>query len=582
EVTLQGDGWTGLNHTHLVSFMASTAKAKIYTVAVFDTSKDRKTAEEFLKLIEKAYNKVKDEWKAVPIGFVSDASGESRKGCRMLAAKHPELVVMDCYAHQVYFHLCMASMLTPTLGRGLIQVRGLGVGLGNCPLVMQNRPQAVAHLLCIKVTASAVYRDAAQPDEKKRIMKTGNAQAQKKAVEMISLIKNEAFWEALSSIVTHLEPLAIAANVIQAAHCRLDQVLLTFGYLFYFYLTMRVNDTRGRDAIILSIEARWKKCDQEVFIAAVILNPIYRNQAFSSIPAFNNAGIQDLMVRLWNRIFPDERIILDEFSNHLDDYLYGQGTFVNLQNRIDLELGNVMSNHRSPDPAQIFKGFTYPGMPGTQFIRLALRILGISANSASCERLFSVFGNTLTKLRNRLGVQTLTDLTELKMHIRDEHQRKAESKHLKRRFAVRGQKTRDEIQNTLQQSPHVLSNVDALNSNGMFNSLYSSEPRTTSFRSMMERNIAAVTDNEDDVASTGSGSVPLLLGTVHTLQSQGGIPIQKLFNFSNQRWINLHLNRTKANLTEELALYELLEAENDGDSNGLIDLDETNEDLLSI
>ncbi|KAJ3764935.1 hypothetical protein FB446DRAFT_709872 [Lentinula raphanica] len=325
-----------------------------------------------------------------------------------------------------------------------------------------------------------VYHDAAQPDEKKRIMKTGNAQAQRKAVEMILLIKNEAFWEVLSSIVTHLEPLAIAANVIQAAHCRLDQVLLMFGYLFYCYLTIKVNNTHGRDrAIISSIEARWKKCDQEVFIAA-----------FDSIPAFNNAGIQDLCFEMQCLI---------------------------------------------PDPAQIFKGFTYPEMPGTQFIRLALHILGVSANSVSCEKLFSVFGNTLTKLRNCL-------------------------------------------RDTLQQSPNVLSNVGDSNSN-----MDQSETHnTSSFRSMMERNIAAVTDEEEEVASTGPGSVPLLLGTIHALQLRGGIPIQKLFNFSNQQWINLHLNRTKDVLMEELALYELLEAENNGDSNGLIDLDEMNEDLLSI
>ena len=29
----------------------------------------------------------------------------------------------------------------------------------------------------------------------------------------------------------HLEPLAVATNVIQSSHCRLDQVLLTFRYL---------------------------------------------------------------------------------------------------------------------------------------------------------------------------------------------------------------------------------------------------------------------------------------------------------------------------------------------------------------
>jgi hypothetical protein len=53
----------------------------------------------------------------------------------------------------------------------------------------------------------------------------------------------------------------------------------------------------------------------------------------------------------------------------------------------------------------------------TPFFRLACRILDIRANSATCERLWSIFGATLTKLRNRLGVKTLTALGELKMHI---------------------------------------------------------------------------------------------------------------------------------------------------------------------
>ena len=55
------------------------------------------------------------------------------------------------------------------------------------------------------------------------------------------------------------------------------------------------------------------------------------------------------------------------------------------------------------------------------FIIFARRLLSVSANSASCERLFSIFGNILTKLRNRTGNTVLTDLAEVKMHIRDEH-----------------------------------------------------------------------------------------------------------------------------------------------------------------
>ena len=50
-------------------------------------------------------------------------------------------------------------------------------------------------------------------------------------------------------------------------------------------------------------------------------------------------------------------------------------------------------------------------------IKLAKRILSFTANSASCERLFSVFGNTLTKLRNRTGTKTLHNLAEIKLHI---------------------------------------------------------------------------------------------------------------------------------------------------------------------
>jgi hypothetical protein len=36
----------------------------------------------------------------------------------------------------------------------------------------------------------------------------------------------------------HLEPLAIAANITQATNCRLDTVLLTFGYLVIRYQAM--------------------------------------------------------------------------------------------------------------------------------------------------------------------------------------------------------------------------------------------------------------------------------------------------------------------------------------------------------
>ena len=97
--------------------------------------------------------------------------------------------------------------------------------------------------------------------------------------------------------------MAEAANIIQAAFCRLDTVLLTFGYLIVSYKAMKdPDDLPGVQAIIKSIEKRWAKADQEIFIAAMILNPFYRREPLAATPMFNNAGITALLGRVFKRL----------------------------------------------------------------------------------------------------------------------------------------------------------------------------------------------------------------------------------------------------------------------------------------
>ena len=88
-------------------------------------------------------------------------------------------------------------------------------------------------------------------------------------------------------------------------------------------------------------------------------------------------------------------------------------------------------------------------------VKLAKRIFSIVPNSASCERLFSSFGNILTKLRNRLGTETLVSLAELRLHLRDEHLRLGVVQNrLKRHFEAKD--IIDEISTA--QAPSSLSN----------------------------------------------------------------------------------------------------------------------------
>lgn len=68
---------------------------------VHDASAERKTAEELLVLLEEVIKIVQDEWGAIVVAIVTDASGECRKARRILRLKYPNIVVLDCYGHQV-------------------------------------------------------------------------------------------------------------------------------------------------------------------------------------------------------------------------------------------------------------------------------------------------------------------------------------------------------------------------------------------------------------------------------------------------------------------------------------------------
>jgi len=89
----------------------------------------------------------------------------------------------------------------------------------------------------------------------------------------------------------------------------------------------------------------------------------------------------------------------------------------------------------SPNPLSVYHDYCFPGHNPPAIVMLAWCLLSICANSASCKRLFSIFGNTLTKLRNHLGTETVTMIGKLKMYIRDEEIQYGTKKQLKQQLA---------------------------------------------------------------------------------------------------------------------------------------------------
>jgi len=88
------------------------------------------------------------------------------------------------------------------------------------------------------------------------------------------------------------------------------------------------DDIHGCRAVMASIERRWAVADQQIFIAAVVLNPFYQCAPFASHPFLNNAGIHTLLRHLWIRFYTSEPP--DDFYSELTEYLTPSGRYINL------------------------------------------------------------------------------------------------------------------------------------------------------------------------------------------------------------------------------------------------------------
>ena len=84
---------------------------------VHDSSGESKTAEKLLSLLESVIQNAEAEWQVRVVAVCTDASGESRKARKLLRKKFPHLVTPDCYAHQVCPLIAVESKHFPTTSK---------------------------------------------------------------------------------------------------------------------------------------------------------------------------------------------------------------------------------------------------------------------------------------------------------------------------------------------------------------------------------------------------------------------------------------------------------------------------------
>ena len=238
-----------------------------------------------------------------------------------------------------------------------------------------------------------------------------------------------------------------------------------------------------------------------------------------------------------------------------------------------LTIDNV-SQGVHPDPLSIFVDFSFAGQPPTPFIRLARRILTICANSATCERLWSVFGMTLTKLRNRLGLGTLTSLSELKMHIRDEHMQKETKTRMKHMFIQRTESARPAALSAqplpIPEPPSIITTSPADPQPSNASNANVPQPQSNDrFSDMATRHMQSAEEDETDREPVTAVNV---IGRL--------VKLVELFNFTDSHWVQSYEKAVRHSFDEELELYEVLDMDAEGEEEANVDVDDSTGELL--
>ena len=194
---------------------------------------------------------------------------------------------------------------------------------------------------------------------------------------------------------------------------------------------------------------------------------------------------------------------------------------------------------------------TLPNVILSPLIHLAIHIFSIHANSASCERLFSLFGNIQTKQRNCMASTTLQMIAEVKMRLHDSHAASWGQKQqscTKRHFGLLPPSTHNP-DHSLPGTPSVIPS--------------SMPPPSTSLESDTE-----VTDDDlcpiglremiKDFNSLAADDVNLDLNLDNEAYVWGVRSVCELFDFSSKHWVKEHQKKCLHSLEEELNFYELL------------------------
>ncbi|KAF8175014.1 ribonuclease H-like domain-containing protein, partial [Mycena galopus ATCC 62051] len=423
--TYAEDGWSNCARTHVDTSVISV-ETKPFLLRTHDMTGRPKTGDELYRLVLSGLAYAAETYGVEIIAACTDDGPDGKKMRRLLKASHPWIAVFECWAHQAHLitgnYLAIEAPWMHAAKQAIEIIKFFNHHQTPLDLLREQERLTIGHFLVLLLPVltrwlsnyTAIRRlKRLRPQiqvviisNEERIRKCLGAKPEQisEAEYIIALCKDSRFWENLDRIGKHLEPLAIASNILQAPYCRLDMVLLTLGNLYRIFSALQTSDSAVTAAVHGSLERRFAKTDQELMILAVFFNPFIRTRPFNQ-DVFPPIMFFHLVVRMYKRLLQQDPAGDTEFSSTFNDYHNNTG-FLSMESMaLDWHQQAYIKSGVSPDIVSIWRS-----MSGTRlltgragFVALAVRVLSILPNSAGPERAFSEFGMIHTKHRNRLA-----------------------------------------------------------------------------------------------------------------------------------------------------------------------------------
>ena len=259
-----------------------------------------------------------------------------------------------------------------------------------------------------------------------------------------------------------------------------------------------------------------------------------------------------------------------------------------------------MAQGENADPLFLYQGIFNGELTPLQ--KLATRLLSVCCNSASCERLFSMFGLTLTRLRSRLRPQSMVDFAELRMHLRDEHLRCGLLKESLKRKITSHSECKEPPEHPTSVSPLPSTSQEIQRDD---NDDHDSDDHDDGEEEEEEEDDEEEEgeDEADELNSTGKGSSRIQSFTsiarelgkkaaeveaeesdseddiVEIMSFPAKIPLRDLFDFNNMFW-KVSQTSSMRSLSDEMELHQLLDLDAEGELDDEIAFDQGNADVV--